>query len=225
MIVFARSTSPPSRCTWRAAGSMRVIERVTRISAPSLRACCNARIASSSPETPDENRGSSRFATTCRPGRPEHPARPRSSAVPPTRRRRLLRARQVRRPRSPCRTPRAAGSVSSPSRSAIRRCCGLTTVLPPMARIAGRSSSVGTGPPHCSATSGSSGFSHLNEIWLRWRKRRSSAHERSHWCPSTRARGGGGSAACRPQRAKAARTRAARGPRKRAPDECRLRSP
>src|SRR5918911_2073 len=29
---------------------MRVIDRVTRISAPSLRACCNARLASSSPE-------------------------------------------------------------------------------------------------------------------------------------------------------------------------------
>ena len=53
MIVRARRTSPPSRWTWRVAGSIRVIERVTRISAPSRRACCSARLASSSPETPD----------------------------------------------------------------------------------------------------------------------------------------------------------------------------
>ena len=31
----------------------RVIDRVTRISAPSRRACCSARLASSSPDTPD----------------------------------------------------------------------------------------------------------------------------------------------------------------------------
>ena len=35
------------------AASIRVIDRVTRISAPSLRACWSARLASSSPETPD----------------------------------------------------------------------------------------------------------------------------------------------------------------------------
>ena len=55
MIVRARSTSPPSRCTWRVAVSIRVIVRVTRISAPSRRACWSARLASSSPDTPDGN--------------------------------------------------------------------------------------------------------------------------------------------------------------------------
>jgi len=35
------------------AASTRTISRVTRISAPSRRACCSARLASSSPETPD----------------------------------------------------------------------------------------------------------------------------------------------------------------------------
>ena len=52
MIVRARRTSPPSRCSSRVAASIRRIERVTRISAPSLRACCSARLASSSPDTP-----------------------------------------------------------------------------------------------------------------------------------------------------------------------------
>ena len=52
-IVRARRTSPPSRCSWRVAASIREIDRVTRISAPSLRACCSARLASSSPDTPD----------------------------------------------------------------------------------------------------------------------------------------------------------------------------
>ena len=52
MIVRVRSTSPPSRCTWRVAGSIRRVDRVTRISAPSRRACCSARLASSSPDTP-----------------------------------------------------------------------------------------------------------------------------------------------------------------------------
>ena len=37
----------------RARRRCRVIERVTRISAPSRRACCSARLASSSPETPE----------------------------------------------------------------------------------------------------------------------------------------------------------------------------
>ena len=49
------------------------------------------------------------------------------------------------------------------------------------------------GPPHCSAASGASGVSHLNVIWLRSRKRRSSAQEASQRCPTTIARGGGGS--------------------------------
>ena len=55
MIVRAFRTSPPSRCTWRVEASIRVIDRVTRISAPSLRACCSARLASSSPDTPEGN--------------------------------------------------------------------------------------------------------------------------------------------------------------------------
>jgi hypothetical protein len=52
-IVRACKTSPLSRCTWRLEVSMRVIDRVTTISAPSRRACCSARVASSSPDTPD----------------------------------------------------------------------------------------------------------------------------------------------------------------------------
>ena len=44
MMVLARRTSPPSRRTSCFSGSMRVISRVTRISAPSLRACCSARL-------------------------------------------------------------------------------------------------------------------------------------------------------------------------------------
>ena len=35
----------------------------------------------------------------------------------------------------------------------------------------------GSGPPHCSAASGASGVSHLNVIWLRSRKRRSSVQD------------------------------------------------
>ena len=38
MIVFARNTSPPSRRNWRFSVSMRLIVRVTRISAPRRRA-------------------------------------------------------------------------------------------------------------------------------------------------------------------------------------------
>ncbi len=82
-----------------------------------------------------------------------------------------------------------------PSSSATRRSCGRTTVLPSTTRIAGQSSSAGSGPPHCSAASGASGVSHLNVIWLRSRKRRSSAQAASQRCPTTIARGGGGSAA------------------------------
>jgi hypothetical protein len=37
----------------RLAASIRAIERVARISAPRLRACCRARLASSLPETPE----------------------------------------------------------------------------------------------------------------------------------------------------------------------------
>ena len=46
------------------------------------------------------------------------------------------------------------------------------------------------------------GVTHLNVIWLRSRKRRSSAQEASQRCPTTIARGGGGSAArpCSPPR-------------------------
>ena len=51
-MIVGLSTSPPSRCTVRVAASMRSMDRVTRISAPSRRACCSARLASSSPDTP-----------------------------------------------------------------------------------------------------------------------------------------------------------------------------
>ena len=66
--------------------------------------------------------------------------------------------------------------------------------------MTGKSSSAGRGPPHWSAASGASGVIHLNVTWLRSRKRRSSAQDASQRCPSTIARGGGGSAAmpCNP---------------------------
>jgi hypothetical protein len=50
--LFARTLSSPSRKTSRLCGSTRATVRVTRISAPRRRACCSARLASSSPETP-----------------------------------------------------------------------------------------------------------------------------------------------------------------------------
>ena len=89
----------------------------------------------------------------------------------------------------------AAGSVARPSSSATWRSCGRTTVLPSTARIAGQSSSGGSGPPHCSAASGASGSTDVYVIWLRSRKRRSSAQATSQRCPIRIARGGGGSAA------------------------------
>ena len=54
MSVRARRTSPPSRCNWRVAVSMRETERVTRISAPSRRACCSARLGARHPTRPRE---------------------------------------------------------------------------------------------------------------------------------------------------------------------------
>src|SRR5437764_812722 len=88
-----------------------------------------------------------------------------------------------------------SGSVATPRSSAMRRSFGRTTVLPPTTRTAGQSSSDGNGPPQCSAASGASGTSHLNEIWLRSRKCLSSVQAASQRCPTTTARGGGGSAA------------------------------
>ena len=76
------------------------------------------------------------------------------------------------------------------------------------------------GRPTRSAASGASGVIHLNVIWLRSRKRRSSAQDASQRCPTTIARGGGGSAAmpCNPpiRRSGGAPARRA-SPRRRAP--------
>jgi hypothetical protein len=52
MTLCARTRSPPSSVISRVAGSMPSTRRVTTISAPSRRACCSARLLSSSPETP-----------------------------------------------------------------------------------------------------------------------------------------------------------------------------
>ena len=110
---------------------------------------------------------------------------------------------RARRRRSRCRTPRPRGSVAEAEQ------LGDPAQLRPHDRLAvddadrGQSSSAGSGPPHCSAASGASGVSQRNEIWLRSRKRRSSAQAASQRWPTTIARGGGGSAArpCRPARA------------------------
>ena len=104
MIVCACETSPPSRNSCGSPASIRSIARVTRISAPSLRACWSARLASSSPERQPGTRGSSRCGTTFRPGRRAPHARSRSSAGAPTRCAPLQPARRVRRRQSPRRT-------------------------------------------------------------------------------------------------------------------------
>ena len=174
MIVRARRTSPPSRWTWCVAASIRVIDRVTRISAPSRRACCSARLAARRRRRPTGSRGSSRSATTCPPGRRAPRARPRSCAGPPTRRRRPPRGRRARRRRSRCRTP------PPPARSRGR------AARPPGAAAAGRRScrprrgSPGSRPrpaaarPTARRRRARRAASHRNVIWLRSRKRRSS---------------------------------------------------
>ena len=99
----------------------------------------------------------------------------RSCAAPPTRRRRPRRARPGRRRRPRCRTRRRRARWRG--RAARRRgaAAAARRVLPSTTRIAGQSSSAGQRRrPSCSAASGASGVIHLNVIWLRSRKRRSS---------------------------------------------------
>ena len=71
------------------------------------------------------------------------------------------------------RRPRCRGRAARPRAGAAgaRRSCRRRRGSP------GRSSSAGSGPPQCSAASGASGVSHLNVIWLRSRKRRSSVQD------------------------------------------------
>ena len=84
MIVRPLRTSPSSRWTRCVAASIRVIGRVTRISAPSLPACWRAASRAPRRRRPTGTRGSSRSATTTRPGRRATRARRRSCGDPPT---------------------------------------------------------------------------------------------------------------------------------------------
>ena len=154
-----------------------MIDRVTRISAPSLRACWSARLARRPPTPPMGSRGNSRFERTCRPGRRAPPARPRSCSRPSD-----APYTAAAKPAGPAPTitvsySAATGSVPRSSSSATLRWCGRITVLSSITRIAGKSSWAGRGPPHRSAASGVLGVSHLKVIWLRSRKRRSSAQD------------------------------------------------
>ena len=99
-----------------------VIDLVTTISAPSLRRLleCPARQIVAQHPAPG-SRDSSRSARTSPPGRRVPRAPPRSSGVPRTRRTRPPLGRQAPRPRSPCRTSAAAGSVGISRSSATRR--------------------------------------------------------------------------------------------------------
>ena len=155
MIVRARRTSPPSRCTWRVvrvdardrardedlgAEPPRLLQRAARQLV--------ARHARREAEVVlDPRRGAGLAAG--RLALDDDRAQALRRAV-----HRRGEARRGRRRRSPCRTPRRSGSVPRPSSSATRRSCGSTTVLPSTTRIAGQSASAGSGPPHCSAASG-----------------------------------------------------------------------
>ena len=100
------------------------------------------------PTRPTGSRGSSRSGRRCRPGRP---GASRSTTI--VRRPSDAPYTAAARPAGPAPTitvsySAAAGSVPRPSSSATRRSCGRTTVLPSTTRIAGRSPSAGSGPPH-----------------------------------------------------------------------------
>ena len=192
MIVFACRTSPPSRCTCRLAASIRVIERVTRISAPSRRACRKARLASSSPETPEGSRGSSRSWRTCRPGRlgaSRSTAIVRSPSDAPY--------TAAARPAGPAPMitvsySAAVGSVGMSRSSATRRSCGWQDGLA-VHDANGGEVAFGRSPRgHCSTSAGTSGLSQVKLTWLRSRKCLTSAQEASHRWPRTIARGGAG---------------------------------
>ena len=200
MIVRARRTSPPSRCSCLVAASIREIDRVTRISAPSLRACCSARLASSSPDTPDgkqvvlDPRGRARLAARSLPLDDDRLQAFRCSVDGCGEPRRT-------RAHDHCvvlRGLRLGTEVEQLGHSAVMRSYhGLAADDPDRRPVRlGRQ-----GAAQRSSASGASGVSHLNVTWLRSRNRRSSAQEASQRCSTTMARGGGGSAAipCSPR--------------------------
>ena len=203
MIVRARRTSPPSRCTCASPASMRVI---------------GARHQDLGSEPPRLLQRAARELVA-------GDARREAEVVLDPRRRAGLAAGRLaldddraealrgavdrrREPRRPgaddrrCRTPASAGSVVEAEQlrdpPELRPHDGLAADHAD--RRAGRRRPAAA-PPHCSSASGSSGVSQRNVIWLRSRKRRSSAHAASQRWPTTIARGGGGSAAmpCRPR--------------------------
>ena len=88
---------------------------------------------------PSGSRGSSRSATTCRPGRRAPRARRRSRAGPRMHRRRPRRARPGPAPTITVSYSAAAGSVPRPSSSATRRSSGRTIVFPSTRRTTGQS--------------------------------------------------------------------------------------
>ena len=146
MIVRARRTSPPSRCTSRVSASIRVIVRVTTISAPSLRACLRHGSPARRRRRLPGSRDSSRSATTFPPDR-------RSLTFDDDRSKALRRAVHRRRqPGGPCADDhrvvfRRLASVPSPKSSATRRSCGRTTVLPSTMRMTGQSRRSGVARP------------------------------------------------------------------------------
>ena len=180
MIVRARSTSPPSRCTWRVAASMRSIDagdedlgaeppRLLQRAARQL----VARHAGREAEVVLDPRGGAGLAAR------GLAARSRSCAAPPTPRRRPPRARRARRRRSPCRTPRAVGLGRQPQQLGHPpqlRADDRLAVDDPDGRAGPRPPAAAR--PSCSAASGASGAIHLNVIWLRSRKCRSSVQRR-----------------------------------------------
>ncbi len=151
MIVRARSTSPPSRWTWRVAGvdprDRAGDEDLGAEPARLLQRAAGELVAGHAGREAevvlDPRRGAGLAA-----GR---------LALDHDRAQALRRAVHRRRPgpparrrRSRCRTRRRPARSARPSSSATRRSCGRTTVLPSTTRIAGQSPSAGSGPPHCS---------------------------------------------------------------------------
>ena len=159
MIVRARRTSPPSRCTCaRRRRRSASIARVTRISAPEP-----ARLLQRAARELVARHAGREAEVVLDPRRRAGLAAGRL-ALDDDRAQALRRAvdgrrepGRARRRRSPCRTRRPSASVPRPSSSATRRQRGRITVLPPTTRIAGQSSSAGSGPPQRSAASGASG--------------------------------------------------------------------
>ena len=167
-------------------------DRVTRISAPSRRACAALASRGRRPRRPRGSRGSSRSVTTCPPARRAPRARRRACGAPRRHRTPPRRGRPARRRRRPCRTRRRAARSRSraarrPAATAAARRSSRSTM-----RNAGQSPSAGSAPPHSSASAGTSGWNQRNRIWLRSRKRRRSAHAASQRWPSTIARYGVG---------------------------------